>query len=65
MGSGDLVVEGREDVYAIGDAAVKISRFFKLKPATADGKPVDGGIFQTKITFRLADEKGTAVLKKQ
>ena len=41
--------------YQFGDAALKLSHIFKLKPATSDGKPVDGGTFTTKITFRLAE----------
>jgi protein TonB len=49
-----VVSEDPQD-YGFGDAALKVSHIFKLKPATSDGKPVDGGIFTTKITFRLAD----------
>ena len=38
-----------------GDAALKLSKIFKLKPATADGLPLDGGVFSTKITFKLPE----------
>jgi protein TonB len=38
-----------------GDAALKLAKVFRLKPATADGAPVDGGVFSTKITFKLPE----------
>lgn len=41
--------------FGFGEAALKLARIFKLKPATADGAPVDGGVFAPKITFRLPD----------
>ena len=39
-----------------GDAALKLARIFKLKPQTADGVPVSGGIFETLIRFQIAKE---------
>ena len=40
--------------YGFGDAALKISKFFKMKPQSIDGKPVEGGSFSTVIRFQLA-----------
>jgi protein TonB len=41
--------------YGFGDAALKLAKLFKLKPATSDGVPVDGGIFSTRITFKIPE----------
>jgi len=41
--------------YDFGEAAIKASKFFKLKPATSDGRPIDGATFSRKIVFRLAE----------
>ena len=34
-----------------GEAALKISHFFQMKPKTIDGQPVAGGTFSTRIQF--------------
>ena len=41
--------------FGFGEAALKISKFFKLKPQTIDGKPTEGGTFRRTIRFNLAN----------
>jgi protein TonB len=36
-----------------GDAALKLSRIFKMKPLTKDGVPVEGGHFSIRIRFQV------------
>jgi protein TonB len=36
-----------------GDAALRMSKLFKMKPMTRDGAPVDGGKITIPISFRL------------
>ena len=36
-----------------GEAALKLSAFFRMTPKTVDGTPVDGGITRISIAFRL------------
>ena len=36
-----------------GDAAMKLSKLFKMRPQTKDGQPVDGGTVRIPIAFRL------------
>lgn len=36
-----------------GDAALKLSKLFKMKPKTQDGAPVDGGEVTIPIVFNL------------
>jgi periplasmic protein TonB len=40
--------------YDFGAAAVRLASLFKLKPKTADGLSVVGGVWQTRIAFRIA-----------
>jgi protein TonB len=40
--------------FGFADAAVKISRYFKMKPKQVDGQSVAGGQFTTRIRFTLA-----------
>lgn len=39
--------------YGFGDAAMKLSRLFKMKPKTLDGAPVDGGQISIPIVFQV------------
>jgi protein TonB len=39
--------------YGFGDAALKLSRLFRMKPKTLDGAPVDGGEITVPITFQV------------
>jgi len=36
-----------------GEAAMKMSRLFKMRPQTKDGSPVSGGVVRIPIVFRL------------
>lgn len=49
--TGCVVMNEEPRDQGFGAAALKISRYFQMKPKTLDGKPVGGGIFQTRIHF--------------
>ena len=36
-----------------GDAAMKLSKLFKMRPQTKDGQPVDGGTVRIPLRFSL------------
>lgn len=38
-----------------GEAALKMSRHFKMRPMTRDGVPVSGGVIRIPIRFALPD----------
>ena len=39
-----------------GDAAIKLSKLFKMRPQTKDGQPVDGGTVRIPLRFNLPKE---------
>ena len=39
-----------------GDAAIKLSKLFKMRPMSKDGQPVDGGTVRIPIRFNLPKE---------
>jgi len=39
-----------------GDAAIKMSKLFKMRPQTKDGAPVDGGRVTIPIRFQMAKD---------
>ncbi|MEJ0023726.1 MAG: energy transducer TonB [Alphaproteobacteria bacterium] len=41
------------DGWGFGDAAVQISKYFKMAPMTANGQPTSGGTISVPITFKL------------
>jgi protein TonB len=49
------IVSENPEGYGFGDAAIKMSHIFKLKPATSDGVPVDGGTITIPLRFTLAE----------
>ena len=41
--------------YGFGDAAIKLSSRFRMKPKRADGTPVEGGTVRIPIVFRMPE----------
>jgi protein TonB len=41
--------------FGFGDATLRISKLWKMKPQTADGQPVEGAKWSTVVIWRLAD----------
>lgn len=54
ISSCDVVSETPSN-YGFGDAARKLSRFFKMRPQMVDGQAVAGGTIEIPIQFRLSD----------
>jgi protein TonB len=50
---GCSVVSENPADYGFGDAAMKLSRLFRMKPKTLDGAPVDGGQITIPIVFTV------------
>jgi protein TonB len=47
------VTSEEPDSAGFGDAAMRMSRLFKMRPMTKDGSPVAGGTVRIPIAFRL------------
>lgn len=50
----EIIAESPRD-FGFGEAALKMSRLFKLKPLTRDGQPVAGASVRIPLVFRLPD----------
>ena len=51
--NGCTVQSEEPETAGFGDAALKLSKLFKMKPQTKDGAPVDGGQINIPIAFKL------------
>ena len=48
-----MVVSETPSDYGFGDAAIRLSKIFRMKPQTSDGAPVEGGTVVIPIVFRV------------
>lgn len=48
-----IVIGETPEGFGFGQSALRLAQIMKLKPETRDGKPVAGGIFQTRLSFKV------------